>query len=140
MAKSGGEMPLYCDIRKYGVENFSFEIIELCDKDSLDKKEREYIIQYQSLVSQNGYNIDEGGQKGRNYHPESDGMAKLNWDMVHQIKQQLIIGTPKRELAEQFGVSVYAIDDINRGKSWKEDDLIYPIYSFQKHKSNNPIV
>jgi len=30
-------------MRKYGIENFSFEIIEECKKDELNKKEEYYI-------------------------------------------------------------------------------------------------
>lgn len=34
---------LHKAIRKYGVTNFYFEIEEICDKDLLDQKEKEYI-------------------------------------------------------------------------------------------------
>ena len=64
-------------------------------------------------------------------------MAKLDWTKVHQIKEQLRKGLPKAEIANNFNVSIYNIDDINRGKSWKEENWNYPIYNFQKKKSNN---
>lgn len=50
-------------IRKYGIENFSFDIIEECSQQELDKKEKYYINKYNSLVP-NGYNMILGGSNG----------------------------------------------------------------------------
>lgn len=47
--------------RKYGEDNFEFEIIELCSVDELDEKERYYIKQYNCLIPF-GYNLLQGGQ------------------------------------------------------------------------------
>ena len=47
--------------RKYGYENFSFEIIELCNKEELDVKEIYWIKTLNSLAPI-GYNILPGGQ------------------------------------------------------------------------------
>ena len=43
-------------IKKYGKENFSFQILEECNQNDLNKKESFYIQQYNS-ISPNGYNI-----------------------------------------------------------------------------------
>ena len=53
----------YNAIRKYGWDNFSHEILEdhLSFEDAC-KKERQYIAEYQSLTSQNGYNLENGGR------------------------------------------------------------------------------
>ena len=50
--------------RKYGYENFSFEVIELCEKEELDAKEIYWIKTLNSLTP-NGYNILSGGQLNR---------------------------------------------------------------------------
>lgn len=50
--------------RKYGIENFNFEVIEQCEVNELDFKERYWIQELNSLVP-NGYNILTGGQKNR---------------------------------------------------------------------------
>lgn len=52
--------PLYQAIRKYGVENFSFEVLEECDISLLDEKEVYYINLYNSYKE--GYNATLGGQ------------------------------------------------------------------------------
>lgn len=49
---------MYIDIQKYGIENFSFEIIEECKKEELDKKENFYINKYDTY--NNGYNLTLG--------------------------------------------------------------------------------
>ena len=50
-------------IQKYGVENFSFEIIEECSKEELDDKECFWISHFNSLIPF-GYNMVEGGSNG----------------------------------------------------------------------------
>lgn len=48
--------PLYHSIRKYGIENFLFEIIEECAPEELNDKEKYYIELFNCIVP-NGYNI-----------------------------------------------------------------------------------
>ena len=40
------DYPLYRAIRKYGLENFSFEIIEECEREELNQKEIFYVEKY----------------------------------------------------------------------------------------------
>lgn len=58
---------LHQAIRKYGIENFSFEIIEqFSEKDCLLIDEREqFYISFYNCITPNGYNILNGGQKIR---------------------------------------------------------------------------
>lgn len=51
-------------INKYGIDNFSFEILQECSIDRLNDLERQYIIQYNSLKP-NGYNLEKGGGQGK---------------------------------------------------------------------------
>lgn len=57
-------MPIHSAFRKYGIENFSFEILEECTYEELDDKEKYWIIKKNSL-SPKGYNILEGGQTNK---------------------------------------------------------------------------
>lgn len=50
--------------RKYGVENFEYQVIELCSVEELDEKEI-YWIEKLDTLAPNGYNILPGGQKTR---------------------------------------------------------------------------
>lgn len=54
---------------KYGEENFSFEILELCPEDMLDSVEIKYINLYDS--HNNGYNIEPGGNKNKHLSEET---------------------------------------------------------------------
>lgn len=37
-------------IRKYGLENFTFELMEKCTREELDERERHYISMYSSML------------------------------------------------------------------------------------------
>ena len=54
-------MVIYKAIRKYGIDNFSFEVIERCDSKLLNQKEKEWIKYYDSYY--NGYNATLGGDE-----------------------------------------------------------------------------
>lgn len=60
------DRPLYRAIRKYGVDNFYFEIIDSANNiDELNEKEIYWIDYYDSCVDSNkGYNLDKGGKNG----------------------------------------------------------------------------
>ena len=60
---SKDDLVIHQALRKYGIENFSFEIIEECSKEELDKKECFWITAFNSLIP-TGYNMVEGGSNG----------------------------------------------------------------------------
>jgi len=62
--------PISKAIRKYGKDNFKFEIIENCLPKDLDEKEMYYIKKYNTIVP-NGYNITYGGSQGLKYDYEA---------------------------------------------------------------------
>ena len=64
------ETPLYKAFRKYGVENFSFEILEECLSENLDEREIFYISKYKSTQKQFGYNLTNGGKGYSGTHSE----------------------------------------------------------------------
>lgn len=56
---------LYKAMRKYGIENFTIEVIENCPEEELNEKEEFYIKKYNSYINfekSNGYNMTLGGQ------------------------------------------------------------------------------
>lgn len=57
--KRGTCSKLYSAMNKYGVENFTMEILEEMDNALLDAAEMQYIEQYDSV--KNGYNLKYGG-------------------------------------------------------------------------------
>lgn len=65
--------PIILAMRKYGIENFIWSIVEdnIFTSQELDEKERYYIKKFKSLCSQNGYNIELGGNSTGKHSEET---------------------------------------------------------------------
>ena len=135
------DSPLYRAIRKYGLNNFSFEVIEQCNNTDLNKKEIYWIHFYDSNNNDKGYNLTDGGESAIT-------ASKLNWEQVHEIKKLLSESyKSQQEIADIYGVSQRTISGINSGQSWLEDGYIYPLRKIHipinrnnnKNKNNNKI-
>lgn len=70
--KNDQNKALYQAIRKYGLENFSFEILQdnITNFEDLDKAEIYWINYYNSFI--NGYNSTQGGQAYHSYLPNEE--------------------------------------------------------------------
>ena len=100
--------PLYKAIRKYGIENFSFEVLEECDISELNDKEIYYISKY-NTHSKFGYNQDDGGNQASHY-------IKLSDELVTAIIQRLKTSLDNSDdIGEDFGVAGRTIRSINSG-------------------------
>lgn len=77
--------PLYRAFRKYGLKNFDFSIIELCNPEELNEKEI-YWISYYNSYGKEGYNLTPGGNEPIKVHPEE--LYKL-WDEGYTIAEIL---------------------------------------------------
>jgi group I intron endonuclease len=113
--------PLYSAFRKYGLENFTFEIIEECTIHELNEKEI-YWIKYYSPE----YNQTIGGNF--NIIPQ-----KLTYEQVQEIQQILINDKEGKishiDLGEKYGVSGKdTIRDINVGRTWFNPNYTYPLH------------
>lgn len=68
--------PLYKAIKKYGIENFSIELIEECDISDLSNREIYWIEEYHSFS--NGYNATLGG----------DGKILFDYELICDLLNQ----------------------------------------------------
>lgn len=119
--------PLYRAIRKYGLDNFLFEVIEECELELLLKRESHWIKFFQSYEF--GYNQVRGGEDG-------GGGRKLTEAQVIEIQDKLLTQNFTLVLlAEQYGVHKDTIRDINNGDTWSylKPNAVYPLYI--SHKS-----
>lgn len=110
-------------LKKYGRKNFSLELIEdNIPFNELDKKEKYYIDYFDSFYTTGkGYNLTGGGQWG-------SGTQKLTIKQVNEIKDILKnSSTPFYIIGKNYNVSLYCISDINRGKSFIDETISYPI-------------
>lgn len=105
--------------RKYGLENFTFEILEECAINLLNEKEIYYISKYNS-VSPNGYNLTLGG-----YHSVG---KKIDLTTVEEISELLkTTNMTNTEIGLLFNISENTVCGINTGYYWKRNDVDYPI-------------
>lgn len=112
----------YRSIRKYGLENFSFFVLEECSKEVLNEKEIYWISYYDSSNPEKGYNLTLGGSNAATYCP------KLNKEKADQIKSFLeepILS--QQEIANIYGISQKMVSEINLGRDWIDSDRTYPI-------------
>lgn len=79
-----GNTLLYQAIRKYGLENFCFEIIEECPQEKLNEKEIYWIDYYNSFNYENGYNMTPGGSEPISVNPKE--IYNL-WDQGYSVGQ-----------------------------------------------------
>lgn len=75
---------IYKAIRKYGIENFNFEIIEICSKEDLNKKEKYWIKYYDSY--NNGYNMTTGGDTSTNHTDKKVKQYNINGDFITEYQ------------------------------------------------------
>ena len=63
-----GTTQLYQAMRNYGLKNFSFDVIEECDKEKLNEREIYWISYYDSFNK--GYNMTPGGSEPSKVNPQ----------------------------------------------------------------------
>lgn len=121
--------PLYQSFRKYGVSNFTFEVLEECKIDNLNNRETYWIDYYKPE-----YNQTIGGDYRVIYQ-------KLNYQEVQDIQNILIndkLGIVNHsELAKKYKVSKDTIRDINVGRTWFNEKLSYPLH-YSRFDKNKP--
>ena len=106
---------LHQALLKYGVENFTFEVIEKCCIDELDEREK-YWIKYSNSYLK-GCNENEGGSAVRGRPSYVDQVI-----LLLQTTQSTF-----DEIAQIAGTSAQSVGHINRGESFKTDGVVYPI-------------
>lgn len=95
-------LPIHSAIRKYGLENFSIDIIDECSNEWLNEKEKYWINYYNSYKK--GYNATEGGQEG-GYNGKIVLVYDLDGNYITQYKNAKVC-------AEQIGVSYSTIQQV----------------------------
>lgn len=116
------DYPLYRAFRKYGIENFSFEVIETCPRDKLNEREKYWIQYYDSCC--NGYNQSLGGDSAPHF-------VKLTPETLQQLTYDLQnTSTLHRILADKYNVSTEIVQGVNTGRYWYRDNLDYPLQKY----------
>ena len=124
--KASYHYPLSKAFRKYGIENFSFEIIEECLQEELNDKEKYWVAFYDSFYS--GYNQTLGGDSPRNKPKET--IIGVIFDLENTNLYH-------REIAEKWNISQEMVQGINTGRYWFQENKVYPLQKQHKEKSHH---
>lgn len=121
---------LYQAIKKYGIDNFTFEIIE-GPINNYNEREIYWISYYNTYVANensNGYNLTPGGDepphpKGEEHHYSTHKLEDIE-KIRYLLKNTKLSNL---EIAKTFNYSRSAIERINKGIIWNDENLIYPL-------------
>lgn len=111
------ETHLYRSMRKYGIENFDFSIVEECLPSELNERERYWVSYYDSFF--NGYNLTLGGDGATGGNVDKEKIKGIINDLLNTTLIQ-------RQIAEKWQISEEMVQGINTGRYWKHDRE-YPI-------------
>lgn len=136
--------------RKYGLDNFSFDIIEIVPKEKLNEREIYWINYYNSY--KNGYNETLGGEGGPGLKEELNPRALLDKQDVIDIRQSILNGKMPSEVYPKYAskISLRGFQHIWRGETWenilpeainytKSQEYISKIRSFASKSKNKDI-
>ena len=96
-----GDQVINRAMKKYGVDKFYIETLEICELSSLDDREIYYIELYDSTDKSKGYNVSIGGNTPR-FKKKSLSIV----DLVHLYKDEQ---WTLEQIAKKFDVSIYII-------------------------------
>lgn len=116
--------------RKYGYENFSIDILETLEnasREEVNEREIYWIKEKHSLISENGYNVLEGGRNGYQ-------KSLLSQEQIADIKQMIKKKTPYDNICKKYSISKTFVSDINNGRFFHNDQEIYPLCAYRLDK------
>lgn len=128
---------LYKAFEKYGIENFTFEILEECPIQELGEKEKYYIAKYDTY--KNGYNMTTGGEDNvGSAHPNH----KLTDEDVINIRIRYNNLERRKEVYELYKdrIGESGFGKIWKGESWQH--IMPEVYTpenkeFHLHNTGN---
>lgn len=117
---------LYQAFIKYGVENFSFEILEECLPEELSEKEKFYINKYNTY--KNGYNMTAGGEDNQG---ESHPKHKLTKEDIIDIRTRYDNLERRYEVYQLYKdkIGESGFSKIWKGETWKT--IMMEVYTEQ---------
>ena len=126
--------PLYLAFQKYGIENFTFEVLEECESNELSIKEKEWIEHYDTY--KNGYNQTCGGEDN---YGENHPRHKLSEQDVINIRIRYNNHERKKDVFLDYNnrIGESGFSKIWKGETWKH--ILPEVYTLENrtfHKNN----
>ncbi len=133
----GYNLPFHCAIRKYGIKNFIYEVLEEIEdgesQDFINDREIFFIDFYHSLTTENGYNLTVGGDgcpKPPLTYEEKLSRSKLfTGDEIRDIQQRLLNDEEFDDIEEIYKPKLKRtfLVNINTGTNFYNPDFNYPL-------------
>ena len=133
----GYNLPFHCAIRKYGIKNFIYEVLEEIEdgesQDFINDREIFFIDFYHSLTTENGYNLTVGGDgcpKLPLTYEEKLSRSKLfTGDEIKDIQQRLLNDEEFDDIEEIYKPKLKRtfLVNINTGTNFYNPDFNYPL-------------
>ena len=125
-------------IQKYGIDAFTYEILEECTLEQLDEREI-YWIAFYNTYKGFGYNCNEGGGSSQG---ENNGRTNLTNEDVAYIRECYNNHKRRREVYEDFKdkISFNAFASIWDGRTWvniKPEVYTKENLEYYKHQATN---
>lgn len=119
-------------IDKYGKIK-DFVLLEMCQPEELDIREKYWIKYYQTNNKEKGYNLTQGGDcsNQRGIKNSNSKFSKKDLEDIYQ----LLIYHPQIsciDIAKKYNVNQNVISNINTGKRYANIDYTYPLRSNKK--------
>lgn len=125
-ARKNSPLLIHQAMRRYGVNNFYFEILESQIED-YDEKEKYYIKMYNSFMP-NGYNMTEGGGGLNQLSNINYYQFKFDDNLLEDVCGDLMSNEfTLSEIARKYNVNNSVIDNINLGKTYRNNNYDYPL-------------
>lgn len=108
-------------IRKVGIENFTFEILEICSPDDLDERES-YWMNFYNSIAPNGYNITDITSS------RHTSFSHFNKEELNGIIQDIKFSDMTfLQIAQKYKINTSTVSRINWGQVHHQSDEEYPL-------------
>ena len=123
-------LPLSRGIRKYGLDAYQCVVLEEVEnQELLDNREKYWISFYNTYEDPSKYNLTPGGSpKDYKFTYFSDKLIDYAVDLIKNSNYSF------QEIAEETGISIVMLSEINHGKRRKRDFEQYPLRELTKGK------
>ena len=136
-----GEQLLYKAFRKYGINNFNFEVIELCPQTQLNEREI-YWSQHYNTLTPNGYNMVECGDSPSG---ENNPNSKYSTADIYNLRKRVYLDyeSPENVLQDYLEMGRSYFYQLLHGDFRKEEgsgiELVHSLHSVGEANSRTKL-
>jgi group I intron endonuclease len=126
VSKSSLGRSIYNSLKKYGWDNHTFDVIEVCEENKLNERERFWIKKFNSFNK--GLNLTEGGSSGRHNHETCLKKSKSMTGKTHSKETRQKMSDTKKN----HPMYTKEWKDKMRKGAWSSKTSAKPILQFDK--------